>query len=121
MKEEKVIVDETFVLKFEDSTQPANRIKQEPTDPDAKESKVFVDAITQTDPKVEKAKQNEAPDASDANLKVEIATQTDLPPNWDFPMKMKMVETKKMKNGKNIGIFKIIPNGQGYTDEEDSE
>jgi len=30
-------------------------------------------------------------------------------------------KTKKMKNGKNIGIFKIIPNGQGYADEEDSE
>ena len=120
MKEEneKVIIDETFVLKFEDSTQPAKRIKLEPTDPDAKESKVLVDAITQTDPKVENGKQNEA---SDAILKVEIATQTDLPPNWDFPMKMKMVETTKLKNGKNIGIFKVIPNGQGYTDEEDSE
>ena len=42
MKEEneKVIIDETFVLKFEDSTQPAKRIKREPTDPEAKESKV---------------------------------------------------------------------------------
>ena len=66
MKEEKVIVDETFVLKFEDSTQPAKRIKLEPTDPEAKESKVFVDAITQTE-------------ALDADLKVEIATQTDRP------------------------------------------
>ena len=63
MKEEKVIVDESFVLRFEDSTQPAKRIKQEPTDPDIKESKVFVDAITQTE-------------AFDADLKVEIATQT---------------------------------------------
>ena len=81
MKEEneKVIVDETFVLKFEDSTQPVKRIKLEPTDPDAKESKVLVDAIIQTDPKVENGKQNEASDASDANLKVEIATQTDRP------------------------------------------
>ena len=68
MKEEyeKVIVDETFVLKFEDSTQPAKRIKLEPTDPEAKESKVFVDAITQTE-------------ALDADLKVEIATQIDRP------------------------------------------
>ena len=66
MKEEneKVIIDETFVLKFEDSTQPAKRIKLEPTDPDAKESKVFVDAITQTEAFVPK---------------VEIATQTDRP------------------------------------------
>ena len=47
MKEEKVIVDESLVLKFEDSTQPAKRIKREPTDPE--ESKVFVDATTQTD------------------------------------------------------------------------
>ena len=80
MKEEneKVIVDETFVLKFEDSTQPAKRIKLEPTDPEAKESKVFVDAITQTealdaDPKVEIATQTEA---LDADPKVEIATKT---------------------------------------------
>ena len=55
-----------FVLRFEDSTQPAKRIKQEPTDPDIKESKVFVDAITQTE-------------AFDADLKVEITTQTDRP------------------------------------------
>ena len=48
MKEEKVIVDESFVIKFEDSTQPpAKRIKQEPTDPE--ERKVFVDSTTQTD------------------------------------------------------------------------
>ena len=115
MKEEneKVIVDETFVLKFEDSTQPAKRIKLEPTDPDAKESKVLVDAITQTDPKVENGKQNEA---SDAILKVEIATQTDLQMDW-----IGLVETMKLKNGKNVGIFKRIPNGQGYTDDEDSE
>ena len=68
MKEEneKVIVDETFVLKFEDSTHPAKRIKLEPTVPEAKESKVFVDAITQTE-------------ALDADPKVEIATQTDRP------------------------------------------
>jgi len=68
MKEEneKVIIDETFVLKFEDSTQPTKRIKQEPTDPEAKESKVFVDAITQTE-------------ALDPDPKVEIATQTDRP------------------------------------------
>ena len=47
-KEQKVIVDESFVLKFEDSTQPpAKRIKQEPTDPE--ESKAFVDSTTQTD------------------------------------------------------------------------
>ena len=47
MKEQKVIVDESFVL-FEDSTQPpAKRIKQEPTDPE--ESKAFVDSTTQTD------------------------------------------------------------------------
>ena len=52
--------------RFEDSTQPAKRIKQEPTDPDVKESKVFVDAITQTE-------------AFDADLKVEITTQTDRP------------------------------------------
>jgi len=71
MKEEneKVIIDETFVLKFEDSTQPTKRIKQEPTDPEAKESKVFVDAITQT----------EALDADPKDPKVEIATQTDRP------------------------------------------
>ena len=61
-----VIVDETFVLKFEDSTQPAKRIKLEPTDPEAKESKVFVDAIPQTE-------------ALDNDPKVEIATQTDRP------------------------------------------
>ena len=68
MKEEneKVIIDETFVLKFEDSTQPAKRIKLEPTVPEAKESKVFVDAVTQTE-------------ALDADPKVEIATQTDRP------------------------------------------
>ena len=66
MKEEKVIVDKSLVLRFEDSTQPAKRIKQEPTYPDVKESKVFVDAITQTE-------------AFDADLKVEIATQTDRP------------------------------------------
>ena len=68
MKEEneRVIVDETFVIKFEDSTQPAKRIKLEPTDTDAKESKVFVDAITQTE-------------ALDNDPKVEIATQTDRP------------------------------------------
>ena len=62
MKEEKVIVDESLVLKFEDSTQPAKRIKREPTDPE--ESKVFVDATTQTE-------------VFDADLKVEIGTQTD--------------------------------------------
>merc|ERR1711860_118127 len=65
MKEEKVIVDEEFVMNFEDSTQPTNRIKQE-LDPDPEKSKVFVDAITQTE-------------ASDADLKIEIATQTDQP------------------------------------------
>ena len=65
MKEEKVIVDESLVLKFEDSTQPAKRIKQEPTD-DPEESKVFVDATTQSD-------------VFDSNLKVEIGTQTDWP------------------------------------------
>ena len=47
MKEEKVIVDESLVLKFEDSTQPAKRIKREPTDPE--ESNVFVNATTQTE------------------------------------------------------------------------
>ena len=47
MKEEKVNVDESFVLRFEDSTQPSKRIKHEPTDPE--ESKVFVDSTTQTD------------------------------------------------------------------------
>ena len=51
MKEENVIVDESLVLKFEDSTDstqpPAKRIKQEPTDPE--ESKAFVDSTTQTD------------------------------------------------------------------------
>ena len=66
MEDEKVTVDETLVLRFEDSTQPSKRIKQEPTDPDAKESKVIVDAMTQTE-------------AFDADLKVEIATQTDRP------------------------------------------
>jgi len=62
-----VIVDE-LVVRFEDnSTQPAiKRIKQESTDPDPERSKVFVDAITQTE-------------AFDAELKVEIATQTDRP------------------------------------------
>ena len=65
MKEEKVIVDEEFVMNFEDSTQPTNRIKQE-LDPDPEKSKVFVDAITQTE-------------AFDADLKVEITTQTDRP------------------------------------------
>merc|ERR1711860_145202 len=65
MKEEKVIVDEEFVMNFEDSTQPTNRIKQE-LDPDSEKSKVFVDAITQTE-------------ASDADLKIEISTQTDQP------------------------------------------
>ena len=79
MKEEKVIVDESLVLKFEDSTQPAKRIKREPTDPE--ESKVFVDATTQTevfdaDLKVEIAIQTEV---FDADRKVEIATQTDGP------------------------------------------
>ena len=65
MKEEKVIVDESFVLKFEDSTQPAKRIKQEPTVSDLEESKVFVDAKTQSE-------------VFDADLKVEIATQTEV-------------------------------------------
>ena len=65
MKEEKVIVDEEFVMNFEDSTQPTKRIKQE-LDPDPEKSKVFVDAITQTE-------------AFDADLKIEIATQTDQP------------------------------------------
>ena len=66
MEDEKVIVDETLVLKFEDSTQPSKRIKQEPTDPDAKESKVIVDAMKQTE-------------TFDTDLKVQIATQTDRP------------------------------------------
>ena len=66
MEEEKVTVDETLVLRFEDSAQPSKRIKQEPTDPDAKESKVIVDAMKQTE-------------TFDADLKVEIATQTDRP------------------------------------------
>ena len=64
MKEEKVILDESLVLRFEDSRQPAKRIKQEPKD--SEESKVFVDATTQTE-------------VFDADLKVEIATQTDRP------------------------------------------
>ena len=64
MKEEKVILDESLVLRLEDSTQPAKRIKQEPKD--SEESKVFVDATTQTE-------------VFDADLKVEKATQTDRP------------------------------------------
>ena len=66
MEEEKVTVDETLVLRFEDSTQPSKRIKQEPTDPDAKESKVIVDAMKQTE-------------TFDTDLKVQIASQTDRP------------------------------------------
>ena len=62
-----MIVDDELVVRFEDnSTQPIKRIKQESTDPDPERSKVFVDAITQTE-------------AFDAELKVEIATQTDRP------------------------------------------
>ena len=64
MKEENVIVDESLVLKFEDSTDstqpPAKRIKQEPTDPE--ESKVFVDSTTQTEVfEVEKETQTDRP------------------------------------------------------------
>merc|ERR1712062_727957 len=66
MEDEKVTVDETLVLRFEDSTQPSKRIKQEPTDPDAKESKVIVDAMKQTE-------------TFDTDLKVQIASQTDRP------------------------------------------
>ena len=62
-----MIVDDELVVRFEDnSTQPIKRIKQESTDPDPERSKVFVDAITQTE-------------AFDAELKFEIATQTDRP------------------------------------------
>ena len=62
-----MIVDDELVVRFEDnSTQPIKRIKQESTDPDPERSKVFVDAITQTE-------------AFDADLKIEIATQTDQP------------------------------------------
>ena len=55
MKEEKVAVDETFTIKFEDAVQvvpaiPAIRIKQEPTDFEAvNERKVFANATTQTE------------------------------------------------------------------------
>ena len=66
MEEEKVTVDETLVLRFEDSAQPSKRIKQEPTDPDAKESKVIVDAMKQTE-------------TFDTDLKVQITSQTDRP------------------------------------------
>ena len=62
MEDEKVTVDETLVLRFEDSTQPSKRIKQEPTDPDAKESKVIVDAMKQTE-------------TFDTDLKVQITKQ----------------------------------------------
>ena len=97
MKEEKVIVDESFVLKFEDSTQPAKRIKQEPTVSDLEESKVFVDAktqtevfdailryenSTQTDPEESKVFVDWATQTFDADLKVERATQTDWPIDW---------------------------------------
>ena len=90
MKEEyeKVIVDETFVLKFEDSTQPAKRIKLEPTDPEAKESKVFVDAITQTE-------------ALDADPKVEIATQT------EAPQKMRESYVPKKKKNRSEHVKKL--------------
>ena len=40
MKEEKVIVDDELVVRFEDnSTQPIKRIKEESTDPDPERSK----------------------------------------------------------------------------------
>jgi len=123
MKEEneKVIIDETFVLKFEDSTQPTKRIKQEPTDPEAKESKVFVDAITQTE-------------ALDADPKVEIATQTDRPIVYPCQMcyarfrssakirshllSCHAIKKKDLDSDYFPFLKKML---KGHTDEEDSE